>query len=173
MTSRPSIFSARADRTAPKHGHRIIDAYQCFGFSTLHTHEMAGRQERTKTRGHLLVWPALWLATAALSLAWLAAPSFGLPATHAVGPTTSIQTLVIPVQRHGDPGGWCPPGMSACDASVCCKKGWRCCRSGCCPPHLRWACDTKRKCYRTKRAALRDGCPPYAVSICIKPRWAD
>ena len=44
---------------------------------------------------------------------------------------------------------------------------------GCCPPQFRWACDMNRKCYRPKRAALRDGCPEYAVSVCIKPRWAD
>jgi len=116
---------------------------------------------------------AFFMASGVFLLSWTTVPGLAFPAANPISSEKSGGMLVITIQSPGDPGDWCPPGMSLCDASVCCKKGWRCCRGGCCPPQFRWACDTKRKCYRTKRAALRDGCPAYAVSICIKPRWAD
>lgn len=104
---------------------------------------------------------AFCLVLGILLLAWQSLPGHALPAKHATGPALASDRLVTPVQSPGDPGDWCPPGMSLCDASVCCKKGWRCCRGGCCPPQFRWACDTNRKCYRSK--ALRSG--PAAPSM--------
>jgi hypothetical protein len=135
---------------------------------------MAHEYEQTKNRAWSLVrTTAFYLVLGILLLTWQSLPGHAFPATQATGPAFTSDRLVAPVQSPGDPGDWCPPGMSLCDASVCCKKGWRCCRGGCCPPQFRWACDTEGKCYRSKQAALRDGCPEYAVSICIKPRWAD
>ena len=142
--------------------------------SLRHTCRMMHERENIRTRAlSSLRAAASWLTAGALVVAWLSAPGLALPATHSGAPAPYGLGIVQSIQSYGDPGDWCPPGMSLCDASVCCKKGWRCCRGACCPPQYRWHCETKGKCYRSKQAALRAGCPAYAVSICIKPRWAD